>query len=192
MSTRESILDVTARLYADHGWRGTTTRRIAEAAGVNEVTIFRQFGSKDSLLLEAIRCASAGEGDEALPEVPVDLRAELLRWATKTHAVLTARRGIVRTCLAELEERPELTPTICEGKLLAYNDGVRYLRAARERGLIGSDASIEGAFVMLMHVIFVDAMTRDAIPQNHPLSADEALRMFVDLILRALGAREAA
>ncbi|MCA9723352.1 MAG: helix-turn-helix transcriptional regulator, partial [Gemmatimonadetes bacterium] len=34
MSTRDALLEVTARLFADHGWRGTTTRRIAEAAGV--------------------------------------------------------------------------------------------------------------------------------------------------------------
>ena len=58
MATRQSLLDVTAKLYAEHGWLGTTTRRIAEAAGVNEVTLFRQFGSKEGLLLEAITLAA--------------------------------------------------------------------------------------------------------------------------------------
>ncbi|MEO5797923.1 MAG: helix-turn-helix domain-containing protein, partial [Gemmatimonadales bacterium] len=61
MSTRTSLLDVTARIYSEFGWRGTTTRRIAEAAGVNEVTIFRQFGSKEALLLESIQSASREE-----------------------------------------------------------------------------------------------------------------------------------
>ena len=70
MATRESLLEVTARLYAEHGWRGTTTRRIAEAAGVNEVTLFRQFGSKESLLLQAIRQASVGQAPATLPDVP--------------------------------------------------------------------------------------------------------------------------
>ena len=34
MDIRSSLLEVTAQLFAEHGWRGTTTRRIAEAAGV--------------------------------------------------------------------------------------------------------------------------------------------------------------
>ena len=53
--TREQILQAAARLYADHGFRGTTTRAIAEAAGVNEVTLFRIFGSKETLIVEAMR-----------------------------------------------------------------------------------------------------------------------------------------
>ena len=49
MSTKKDLLEVTARLFASHGWRGTTTRRIAEEAGVNEVTVFRLFKSKEAL-----------------------------------------------------------------------------------------------------------------------------------------------
>ena len=53
--TRDQLLAAAARLYGEHGYRGTTTRRIAEEAGVNEVTLFRLFGNKTALLEEAIR-----------------------------------------------------------------------------------------------------------------------------------------
>src|ERR1051326_2984409 len=53
MERREELLRAAARVYARHGYRGSTTRRIADEAGVNEVTIFRQFGSKDALIHEA-------------------------------------------------------------------------------------------------------------------------------------------
>ncbi len=36
------------------GYSGTTTRKIAEAAGINEVTLFRKFGTKENLFFEAI------------------------------------------------------------------------------------------------------------------------------------------
>ena len=36
------------------GYQGATTRSISERAGVNEVTLFRRFGSKDELLAAAI------------------------------------------------------------------------------------------------------------------------------------------
>ena len=50
MDTRETILHAAARVFSQHGFRGSTTRRIADAASVNEVTIFRYFGSKAALL----------------------------------------------------------------------------------------------------------------------------------------------
>ena len=48
--SRERILEAAARVYAMHGFRGATTRLIANEAGVNEVTLFRSFGSKGALL----------------------------------------------------------------------------------------------------------------------------------------------
>jgi AcrR family transcriptional regulator len=50
MVSRERILDAAARVYSKHGFRGATTRLIAAEAGVNEVTLFRTFGSKGALL----------------------------------------------------------------------------------------------------------------------------------------------
>ena len=49
MDTRERILQAAARVYAQHGFRGATTRLIAIEAGVNEVSLFRTFGSKAAL-----------------------------------------------------------------------------------------------------------------------------------------------
>lgn len=187
MATRESLLDVTARLYAEHGWRGTTTRSIAEAAGVNEVTLFRLFGTKESLLLEAIGQASLAEPPAALPEQPGSLAAELTAWALAQHQSLVAKSGIIRSCLAESEERPALAPQACKGRTIAVAEGVRYLEAARARGLIGAEGSIEGAMTMLVNSIFVDAMTRELMP--HADAPAASIAVFVDVVLRSLGAK---
>lgn len=190
MATRESLLDVTAKLYAEHGWLGTTTRRIAEAAGVNEVTLFRQFGSKESLLLEAITLASGDEGAVRLPERPRALRAEITDWAIAHHQSIKEKSGIIRACLAEWEQRPELAPKVCGGGLVAFADLIRYLGIARDRGLIGPAGSIEAGATMLISSIFMDAMTRDVMPGTHPHSAEESIESFVDLVLRALASKE--
>lgn len=191
MTTRNSLLDVAARLYSEHGWRGTTTRRIAEAAGVNEVTIFRQFGSKEMLLLESIRSASREESREQLPDVPEDLRVELTRWALAHHAAVAGKRQMIQKCLAECAEHPQLAPVVCEAGMQAFAETTRYLAAARTKGLLGSAGSLEAATVMLMNAVFMDAMTRDVGPVSPPHSVPEVVEMFVDLVLRALGATEA-
>lgn len=52
------ILKAAGHLFAKRGFRGTTTRAIAEEAGVNEALLFRHFPSKaalfDALLTEAL------------------------------------------------------------------------------------------------------------------------------------------
>ncbi len=44
-----SILDAAKKLFSKKGYKAVTTREIAKVAGVNEITIFRQFQSKEKL-----------------------------------------------------------------------------------------------------------------------------------------------
>ena len=46
---KEQILAVATGLFAKQGFRGTTTKNIAEQAGVTEALIFRHFASKEEL-----------------------------------------------------------------------------------------------------------------------------------------------
>jgi len=48
--TRTRILNAAREVFERNGTRGTTTREVAERAGVNEATLFRHFGSKAALL----------------------------------------------------------------------------------------------------------------------------------------------
>jgi AcrR family transcriptional regulator len=46
---KKQLLEVAMRLFSEQGFDGTSTRAIAEAAGVNEALIFRHFRSKEYL-----------------------------------------------------------------------------------------------------------------------------------------------
>jgi AcrR family transcriptional regulator len=52
LEQRESdIMEAATRLFADEGFHGTSTRKIAAAAGVSEGTLFHYYGTKNVLLL---------------------------------------------------------------------------------------------------------------------------------------------
>ena len=53
-STRQRLIDATLLLFAKQGIAETTTKQIAEQGEVNEVTLFRQFGNKQGLLLAVL------------------------------------------------------------------------------------------------------------------------------------------
>lgn len=51
---RSRILEASLDLFSEKGFHGATTRKIAEKAGVNEVTLFRNFKNKMTLFLEVL------------------------------------------------------------------------------------------------------------------------------------------
>jgi len=79
------IIETAIQVFADAGFRGTTTKRIAVAAGVSEATVFLHFTSKEDLyraiLEEAIKAQEPLLQElSAGPEVPL---YEALRRAAK-------------------------------------------------------------------------------------------------------------
>jgi len=65
---KEKILQAALELFAEEGFKPTSTSKIAKRAGVSEGLIFRHFGNKDGLL-EAILL----EGEERAKELFADI-----------------------------------------------------------------------------------------------------------------------
>jgi AcrR family transcriptional regulator len=187
MDTRETILDAAARVYSQHGFRGSTTRRIAEAAAVNEVTIFRYFGSKAALLQEAVRGIDVTAAENSLPRTPVDPVNELTQWATVFMSHLTGCSAVIRKCMSELEERPELAVRAAEAPKRATAELCSYFRRLHSAGLIDANFDAPAAASMLIGSLFNDAMGRAMMPDIYPKPASKAPARYAELVLRAIG-----
>src|SRR5215467_12996053 len=59
---RQQIIRAASTLFARRGYRGTTTREIAERARINEALLFRHFPSKEKLYWTIIdeQCGARG------------------------------------------------------------------------------------------------------------------------------------
>lgn len=49
VARRQQILRVATEMFSQHGFRGTTLRRLASRAGISEATIYQHFSSKEAL-----------------------------------------------------------------------------------------------------------------------------------------------
>lgn len=185
--TRTQILEAAARIYSAVGFRGATTRRIADEAGVNEVTLFRLFGSKSALIGEAVRAHSRVARAEPLPEVPVHPLAELTAWAHADHAFLIEARGMILTSMAEMHERPECAAPNTEHPLESFRDLTGYVERLAAHRFIPSAADAKAAATMFKGSLFADAMGRDLMPEMFP-PLEKAPATYVRLFLRSLGA----
>jgi len=105
--TQIAVLDAAVVCAEQCGFSGLTTRRVAELAGVNEVTIFRRFGSKTGLIAAAFeREASAMAG--TVGDYTGDLHADLLRIVSAIWDATGRRKLVIPAILSELANNAEL------------------------------------------------------------------------------------
>ena len=187
MDTRSAILNAAVTVFSQHGFRGSTTRRIADAASVNEVTIFRYFGSKEALLQEAIKGSEGSAFNSPLPQEPVDPLEELTKWCSAVIDHLRARGPMMRKCMSEIEERPELMSHASAAPTRATNELGTYFRKLKANGLTKDDFDANAAATMLIGSLFHDAMGRKLMPDLFPKPANKAPGKYAKLILQAIG-----
>ncbi|MEO8576363.1 MAG: helix-turn-helix domain-containing protein [Gemmatimonadales bacterium] len=187
MDTRSAILNAAVTVFSQHGFRGSTTRRIADAASVNEVTIFRYFGSKEALIQEAIKGSEGNAFTSPLPQEPVDPLDELTKWCSAVITHLRARGPMMRKCMSEIEERPELMGQASETPTRATSELCAYLLRLKAMGLTNDDFDESAAATMLMGSLFHDAMGRKLMPDLFPKPAAKAPGKYAKLILRSIG-----
>jgi AcrR family transcriptional regulator len=186
---RQRLIDAAIAVFGECGFRGATTRRIAEAAGVNEVTLFRLFGSKSALLEEAVRqsqATTARKADGFLPPEPSDPPVELEAWAREQWRHMRERRSVIRKMMSEAEEHPEISSCLTEGWDRMRAGVLQYLERLRDRGEIDADAPVATAVTMLTGALFSDAMGRD-IKRNVYPPERQAVAEYTKLFLRSIG-----
>lgn len=115
--TKDRILRAFLHLAAERGIENTATRRVAEVAGVNEVTIFRVFGDKEGLLRAAMERFDAvdliasrrGLGDMVSRASTEESLVDLLRFMRDN---LRERPELILFSLAEAWRYPDLDARI--------------------------------------------------------------------------------
>jgi len=187
MISRERILEAAARVYSKHGFRGATTRLIAAEAGVNEVTLFRTFGSKGALLEAVLDENEVGDDFNPLPDPPVNPEKELTEWVAGRLERIRTLRPMLIHAISEYEERPEVAGFACRGRIEVHHYVDRYVSRLQELGLAAHDADVAAAVTMLISAVMSDAMGRPMAPDTFP-PQDEVAHRYVRCFLRAIGA----
>ena len=100
--TRQRLIDAALALLTQQGITETTTKHIAELAEVNEVTLFRQFGNKQGLVLAVL------EESEMFTRLATALGQNIDRTSSLDHRI----RTYAQSFLELLDAAPELLRSI--------------------------------------------------------------------------------
>ncbi len=174
----EKILEAAVVTVAEHGYSGATTRQIAAAAGINEVTLFRRFGNKANLLREAmVRELSVFEEAGGARHTG-DVVADLERIVALYQGLLERRGRMVPTLLAEISRRPELREVIDVPERVIGSVAVVLARYQQE-GVLETEPPLRAVASLLAPLMVMQVMQHAHGMEVPPLDVADHVRRFV-------------
>ena len=187
--TRMHILVEAAKLFAQKGYARATTRALAAAAGVTEVTLFRHFNSKEKLFEEAARQFGGAMVSPLLEEQLTgdDFKADLQRFGLMFIKIFLERRAVIRMMLCESIHFPNLTQNMSENPRMLRKLIASYMQQQIDRGSIRRvqvETVAQGFIGMLFSYGLLADMLTDA--EGEIFSTEEYVEDLVDVFTHGL------
>ncbi|MBN2405849.1 MAG: TetR/AcrR family transcriptional regulator [Coriobacteriia bacterium] len=193
--TGDRILLAARELFANRGYAGTTTRAIAEAAGVNEVTVFRRFENKQGVLRalgKQMALRQAGHAAAAGPDSE-SVRDTLLRLARMEIAGALEDGGFAIRLAFDARSVPEVAAVLGEGipgnltglaEYMAEQQATRELRDDIDPSVMAEAFfGLTSSYVMYRMVMGVAELPAD-------IETDQGIEQLFDIFWSGAAAQE--
>lgn len=191
--TKKRILVAAELVFSRDGLQGATTREIARQAGVNEVTLFRHFRTREELLRATLDQACTTfeslvvQSDEAWKD---RLPQRLERYVRDMYSVVRQREALVRAFVSEARILPEsIRSALQEFMEQRKARFVARLKQAQELGMVRKDVDLSAASDLIRYSIH-SAMLRHTAYNTDPETVDTHLRGIADILYHGIKAND--
>lgn len=189
--TRQRILQAAALVFAEKGYARATTRALADAASVNEVTLFRHFGSKQNLFAAVMNQFGGPAVSTAMEmELSGDYRQDLTMVGTHLLQLLLERKDALRLMLCEATHFPEVQAVMVQNPRRIRRMLAAYLQQQIEQGRVRPmhPEAMAQAFVgMLFSYAIVEGFFQDTLEPD--MATEELVAQFVDIFVEGTVSR---
>ena len=155
-TTQEKLFTAALALFAEHGYKATTTKAIAEKAGINEVTIFRKFGSKENLFMEMVKA----EAEDKLKivshefEPTGDLIEDLTQVGMWMYQNMHQNSALLKILVMEVNSQPEIFKILGRIPFLAIDRLSKFFEESKKKGLVREDVDTDLAALIFFSFMF--------------------------------------
>lgn len=186
--TRQRIIQAAAEIISQRGYARGTTHAIAEAAGVNEVTIFRHFGSKKNLFMTIIDQYGVPALAPSLEaQFSGELRQDLLLIGNTLMRIMLESRANIRLLLCESIHFPEMRNIMVKNPRQLRLMLSRYFQHQIEQGHL-RNLHPESLARVFSGMFFSYAITNTILNETQELemSSEQLAAQFVDIFLNGV------
>lgn len=182
----QRLLAAAARVFARDGLTGATTREIAREASVNEVTLFRLFGSKERLIDAVVQQNFVPAEDGAALARKLDsgdLRKDLTAYGRAYMQRLKANLPLIRAMVGEIQHHGNNERTVFRSLFKPLREAlVARIGAARSAGEVRSKADAVMLADLFTGMLFTEVIRRASADFRRDYTSDAYLDVAVDLI----------
>ncbi|HZZ52497.1 MAG TPA: TetR/AcrR family transcriptional regulator [Pseudonocardia sp.] len=176
---RQAVLEVSLHLLRTGGLDGLSVKEVAATAGVNEASIYRRWGTRENLMLDAL--LSVPEGPIPVPDTG-SLRADLLAYLRSVAAWLESPLGAaLDRALAAAGDDPDIADARQEFWSKRYELAGEMITRAISRGEL--PATVDGRLILELAVspLHVKSLlTREPFDKALPMRLVDAVLGTVD------------
>ena len=191
-SAAERLLDAAVTVFAREGISSATTREIAKEAGVNEVTLFRNFQTKQGLLAAVLERAFQTPAGAEPPDAGKGTLEEAIRAFAKADFERKRRNiPLMRVLVGESHRLGEQETEVLSRILLPWKAMlVNRLREAKQLGEIHEHVEPVMVVDQLVAMIFIGVLRAEKMCLQ-TYTPEGYLEGCIDLILRGIAVKPA-
>lgn len=175
----EEIYRVVIRVISERGYSGATTKQIAEAAHVSEMTLFRKYETKLELVKQAVAFLVNQVDFEAAAQYTGDAPADLLRIVQAYQESAVQHGQFIFVILAEMQRHGEIADLL-SAPLNAFHRMGDLLARYQKEGQLRQENPLHALTALLGPLIYADILNKAAgdevIP---PLDLEEHVAHFL-------------
>ncbi|MCH4168717.1 MAG: TetR/AcrR family transcriptional regulator [Streptococcaceae bacterium] len=180
--TQFKIIEAFKRLIIENGYSKTTTKRIAELAGVNESTIFKNFKDKEGLMNAAVDqfLIEAVDITKDL-EMSGDVEKDLINLSRRYQEFVASHQAIVLAGFRETFEISKLNEAVQRVPIHFKKLLIAYFEELQSENRISSSISIESEVMNVIWLNFGYFLTKNRFQDS---SLDYNLDYFLENNIR--------
>jgi AcrR family transcriptional regulator len=157
----EDIYQAVMQAMLERGYVGATTKQMAEAAGVSEVTLFRKYENKPELVRQAITWLMEKIDFAAITGYTGDVEADLMRMVQAYQDTAVQYGPFFAVIISEVPRNPELAGVVAE-PIRIFTSMADLLARYQQEGVLKPEHPLH-ALAALLGPLMYSSLVRGAI-----------------------------
>lgn len=161
----EKIFEAVLKVVAERGYTGATTKQMADAAEISEMTLFRKYENKAQLVGRAVGFVLKSSEFAEAAEYSGDVRADLLRVVQAYQNMAVSYGHFFLALFSEFSRYPELSGAMEEpfGVFMRISELMARYQA---EGVLHKEPPLQAVATLLAPVMYVSTI-RKALGGDH-------------------------
>ncbi len=163
----EEIYRAVIQVVSERGYSGATTKQMAEAADVSEMTLFRKYGNKGELVKHAIAFIIEETDFSSAAHFTGDVHADLLR-VVKAYQDTAVKNGLfIFALFADLARHPELIKSLKEPFSIFQAIGALIARY-QSAGVLKTEHPLHSLAILLAPLVYIATIRNAKLDDTMP------------------------